>query len=308
MNNFECYNEIEVFKSQELVQSYFHDETYYLTPLHTHNFYEMNIVMSGNGVHHVNNSSYFITAGDIFIMPPGIPHGYTFDSKNYSIFHLLFNKHFFKKYKSALNNLTGYQILFNIDPLIRNEKKIVNNFLHVNITENYNLIRVFNELSFLEKQEKGNVEHEKEHLALYVIGKICDIIEEEKTAYNGQHRYLFDLLKSVEYIHANYGEKIELRTLYTISCMSRSTYVRYFKSLFNCPPLDYILNYRLRQAKSILKHSDDSISSIAASCGFCDSAHFSRMFKEKYHMTPLKYRNTTKKAENPSLSQDNQTT
>jgi len=304
MDKLKRYTEDKVFKQHELVQAYFHDETYHRTPMHTHNFYELNIVISGNGIHHVNNVSYHITTGDVFIMPPDISHGYTFDSKKYSIFHLLFNKHFFKKYDSHLNSLTGYQILFNIDPLIRNQKKVVNNFLHVNIKENYNLMRIFNELSLLEKEQKGNIEQEKEHLALYVIAKICDMMEEEKTAYNGSNRYLFDLLKSVEYIHSNYGEKIELQTLYTISCMSRSSYIRYFKQLFNCPPLDYIQNYRLRQAKSMLKHTANPLTTIANNCGFCDSAHFSRLFKEKYQITPSKYRNTLKNEETISKNKE----
>ncbi len=294
MDKLKHYTEDKVFKPQELVQAYFHDETYNYTPMHTHNFYELNIVISGDGTHHMNTTSCRITTGDFFIMPPGISHGYTFDSKKYSIFHLLFNKDFFKKHEAHLNNLSGYQILFNIDPLIRNQKSGVNNFLHINVKENYNLMRIFNELASLEKEEKGNIEQEKEHLALYVIAKICDMMEEEKTSYNGSNRYLFDLLKSVEYIHSNYGEKIELQTLYTISCMSRSSYIRYFKQLFNCPPIDYIQDYRLRQARSMLKHTNNPLTVIANNCGFCDSAHFSRLFKEKYQISPSKYRSALK--------------
>lgn len=297
MDKLKQYTDDKEFKPHELVRAYFHDETYMSTPMHTHNFYELNIIMSGNGKHYVNNSTLHITSGDVFIMPPAISHGYTFDSKQYSIFHLLFHKQFFKKYEVFLNNLNGYQILFNIDPLIRNQESIINNFLHINITENYNLTRIFNELAMLEKEQKGNTEPKKEHLTLYVIAKICDMIEEEKVTYNGSKRYLFDLLKSVEYIHSNFRGKIELQTLYTISCMSRSSYIRYFKQLFNCPPIDYIQNYRLRQAKSMLKHTNNSLTSIANDCGFCDSAHFSRLFKEKYQVSPSKYRSMLKNEE-----------
>lgn len=297
MDKLKQFTEDKVFKSHELVQAYYHDETYNLTPMHTHNFYELNIVMSGNGKHVINNSTFHITSGDVFIMPPNISHGYSFDSKKYSIFHLLFNKQFFQKHETHLGNLSGYQILFNIEPLIRNQNNALNNFLHINITENYNLTRIFDELTLLESEHKGNTELKKEHLALYVIAKICDMIEDEKEAYAGEKRYLFDLLKSVEYIHSNFGEKIELQTLYTISCMSRSSYIRYFKQLLNCPPIDYIQNYRLRQAKSMLKHTNNSLTAIANDCGFCDSAHFSRLFKNKYQVSPSKYRSMIKMME-----------
>lgn len=294
MDTLRNFVDVEVFEPNELVQAYFHDETYNNTPIHTHNFYELNIVMSGNGTHIVNRSTFHVASGDVFIMPPNIAHGYTFNSKTYSIFHLLFNKQFFEKYETHLNSMAGYQILFNIDPLIRNQENITNHFLHINISDNYNLIRVFNELTALRYERKGNSECKKEHLALYVIAKICDMIEEEKKTYNKSNRYLFDLLKSVEYIHSNFGSKIELQTLYTISCLSRSTYIRYFKEIFKCTPLDYIQNYRLRQSKSMLKHTNASLTSIANDCGFCDSAHFSRLFKDKYQTSPSQYRTLSK--------------
>ena len=77
MDKLKHYTEDKVFKPLELVQAYFHDETYNFTPMHTHNFYELNIVISGDGTHHMNTSSCRITTGDVFIMPPGISHGYT---------------------------------------------------------------------------------------------------------------------------------------------------------------------------------------------------------------------------------------
>lgn len=290
MNDIRQYVDNKVFRTNELVQAYYHNETYLYTPIHTHNFHELNIVMTGNGKHFLDNSTYCISSGDIFIMPPNVSHGYEFDSQKYSIFHLLFSKQFFQKYKEHLEKLNGYEILFNIDPLIRTQNNTLNNFLHINISENYNLLRVFDELSLLEDEKKKNTESQKEYLALYVISKIGEMIEEEKSAYNGNKRYLFDLLKSIEYIHLNYGNKIDLQTLYEISCMSRSSYIRYFKQFFNCTPIEYIQNYRLRQSKSMLKHSTKSLATIATDCGFCDSAHFSRLFREKYQQSPSKYR------------------
>lgn len=290
MDTLRQFTDIEVFKPRELVRAYYHNENFNITPLHTHNFYELNIVMTGNGKHFVNDSSFYITSGDLFIMPPYISHGYSFTSSTYSIFHLLFNKHFFKKYEVQLKELSGYQILFNIDPLIRTQQNAVSSFLHIDVAENYNLTRVFKELTVLSSEAKNNTETKKEYLALYIIAKICDMLEDEKGTYNKNKQYLFDLLKSIEYIHLNYGEKIELETLYTISCMSRSTYIRYFKQLFNSTPIDYIQNYRLRQAKALLKHTNKSSTSIANECGFFDGAHFSRLFKEKYQVSPSQYR------------------
>ena len=97
MEQLRQWTDDEMFKPHQLVRAYYHKENFDYMTMHTHNFYELNIVMSGNGKHFLNNSTFHITSGDIFIMPPNVSHGYDFDSKTYSIFHLLFNKQFFVK-------------------------------------------------------------------------------------------------------------------------------------------------------------------------------------------------------------------
>lgn len=294
MNNFKQFTNDKVFQTNELVKAYYHDETFVSLTPHTHNFHEFNIVISGDGKHLINDSAFYVSSGDVFIIPPGVKHGYEFASAEFSIFHLLFNKSFFSKYQSQLNEITGYQILFNIDPMIQGKNVITNSFLHIDFTNDYNLTKTFDELTLLEQECENNTEQKKEHLALYIIAKICDLIEKEKNTYNNGNPYLFDLLRSLEYIHLNYGSKIESETLYKISHMSCSTYIRYFKECFNRTPTEYIQNYRLKQSKSMLKHTDDSLTSIANNCGFYDDAHFCRLFKKKYQMSPAKYRSLFK--------------
>lgn len=296
MEHYKQFTDDNVFKTNELVKAYYHDETFVSLTPHTHNFHEFNIVISGDGKHSINDSVFYVTSGDVFIIPPRVRHGYDFDSSEFSIFHLLFNKSFFSKYRTNLNAITGYQILFNIDPMIQSQRIMTNDFLHINLTDDYNLVKTFDELTLLEEEHENNTELKKEHLALYIIAKICDMIEKEKNTHSS-NRYLFDLSRSLEYIHLNYGEKIESETLCKISHMSRSTYIRYFKKCFHCTPTEYIQNYRLEQSKSMLKHSIDSLTSIANSCGFYDDAHFCRLFKQKYQMSPARYR-TLLKAQN----------
>lgn len=295
MNHIKQYHTNTTFHANEIVRAYYHDETYIHTPMHTHDFYELNIVISGNGQHLINDSTFYITSGDVFIMPPHIKHGYIFDTKHYSIFHLLFHKHFFEKYKSDLSNISSYQILFDIEPKVREYDNVINNFLHINIAESYNLIRIFDELDSLKNELKDNTQEKKEHLTLYVIARICEMIKESKNEYNtNNNRYLFELLNTIEYIHSNYKSDINLQTLCDMCCMSRSSYIRNFKMIFNCTPIHYILNYRLRQSKSLLKYTNLSLTAIANECGFFDNAHFCRQFKEKYQISPSKYRENSK--------------
>ncbi len=56
----------------------------------------------------------------------------------------------------------------------------------------------------------------------------------------------------------------------------------------------YILDKRLEQCRRQLSKQNlvkDSITSIAYQWGFSDSAHFSKVFKKKYGITPKEYQN-----------------
>ena len=59
----------------------------------------------------------------------------------------------------------------------------------------------------------------------------------------------------------------------------------------NQTPLEYVMEYRLNTAKQLLDDTKMSITDISYHCGFSSNAYFGKIFREKYGMTPLQYRN-----------------
>jgi AraC-like DNA-binding protein len=57
----------------------------------------------------------------------------------------------------------------------------------------------------------------------------------------------------------------------------------------------YILQYRLERAVELLLHTDKTVSEIYRDIGLKDSAHFSRVFKDKYKLPPLAFRQNGRK-------------
>ncbi|MBE7054428.1 MAG: helix-turn-helix domain-containing protein [Ruminococcaceae bacterium] len=53
---------------------------------------------------------------------------------------------------------------------------------------------------------------------------------------------------------------------------------------------EYLNEKRLNHASSLLKSTKLSITEIASKCGFNNVTYFNRLFKEKYNMSPNKYR------------------
>lgn len=56
----------------------------------------------------------------------------------------------------------------------------------------------------------------------------------------------------------------------------------------------FIIDTRIKNAEELLTSSSLSISEIAANCGFINSDHFSRLFKQRNGMSPLQYRNISR--------------
>ena len=74
---------------------------------------------------------------------------------------------------------------------------------------------------------------------------------------------------------------------------SLSAFKRDFQKTFNMTPSRWLKNKRLEHAKTLLIESDLNINQICYDCGFINSSHFIKSFKEKYSIPPQKYRSDT---------------
>lgn len=100
-----------------------------------------------------------------------------------------------------------------------------------------------------------------------------------------------DKLKQVhEYISENYFRKISLEDLADRFFISKFHLSREYKKIYGTTLGNALTNLRLSHAKSMLRFSDDSIDTIALSCGFQDTGYFIKVFKKAENMTPLQYR------------------
>ncbi len=63
-----------------------------------------------------------------------------------------------------------------------------------------------------------------------------------------------------------------------------------FRKLAGMPPGAFLLECRIEKASKMLLNSDAQVSEISALCGFSDVFYFSRAFKKRRLISPLRYR------------------
>ena len=94
----------------------------------------------------------------------------------------------------------------------------------------------------------------------------------------------------MNYIHTHYTT-VTLEELAEHFGLSTQYISKYIKDKSGMNFGDIVQNVRLKKACSLLKNENMKVETIAMKVGYPTTEHFNRLFKRKYNMTPLQYRN-----------------
>jgi len=72
--------------------------------------------------------------------------------------------------------------------------------------------------------------------------------------------------------------------------MTTRTLSRRFKRAVGMTPGNYLNNWRIKESRSLLQHSNLSVAEVGWSVGFRDPSQFSRQFRNAVGMTPKRWR------------------
>ncbi len=132
-------------------------------------------------------------------------------------------------------------------------------------------------------------------LSLSVLYEIyAQIIRQTNESYMPKNK-LLKLKEAHDYILNNYSNpELPIKVLADISRISEGHFRRLFKTIYGCPPVEYINNLRINHAKELLLCSELSVTDIAYAVGFSDVSYFSKIFKSSGLLSPNSYRKTFK--------------
>jgi AraC family transcriptional regulator len=102
-----------------------------------------------------------------------------------------------------------------------------------------------------------------------------------------------EIEKVIAHINANYSRTISIEEMASLIALSPSHFSRLFKKETSVSPQDYLIDIRLTRSRSYLLKTEKNITEIALLCGFASSAHLSSSFRNKFGITPSRFRNKT---------------
>ncbi len=95
-------------------------------------------------------------------------------------------------------------------------------------------------------------------------------------------------------IHHEFGRHLNMRGLARELGVGYSWFRHRFTTHTGLSPHQYLLEFRLVRARSLLVETEFSIKEIATQTGFEDEFYFSRLFRQKLNLTPSQWRNRSR--------------
>lgn len=256
-------------------------------PLHSHDFAELVIVVSGTGVHFTEGAEYRILPGDVFVVESGFSHGFK-NLDNLRLYNIIFAPQILKQVFIDIQQMPGFHAVFTLEPRFREFHKFESR-LRVNPDQQQYCERLITRLNTeLSSTDFGNGNRA---LALaYFIELIVFLsrIYTQETLDGSTE--IIRMAELFAFLQTHLNRPVSIDELSDRSNMSSSTLHRAFHRTVQCSPIEYHLQMRIDNAANLLKHSRMSVSQISEACGFSDSNYFSRQFRKRIGMSPREYK------------------
>ncbi len=260
--------------------------------LHAHEFAEIGIITSGQGVHVTGKETYPLNAGDAFVIGGSRPHDYH-SMKNLCLVNILFQPDKLNLRTYDLRTVAGYHALFTLEPAWRRRHQF-NGRLRLTPPELRVLMALVETLEAELRTRGSGFKFMATASFMQIVGYLSRCYAQAK---NSDARALLRIGAAISHLETNFQEPINLDQLAQIARMSNRNFVRSFQAAMGNSPIAYLIQLRLNRAASLLRRTELNVTEIAFQVGFSDSNYFTRQFRKLLGMTPGQYRQ-----QNPTLS------
>ena len=98
------------------------------------------------------------------------------------------------------------------------------------------------------------------------------------------------LERARRFIETNFDQPFDLGEAAAQAYLSPSHFCSCFTRQFGAPPREYAMRLRLQRSVQLLANQDLAVFQVAELVGFSDALYFSRVFRERYGVSPNQFR------------------
>lgn len=233
------------------------------------NNYLIHYIIDGEGTYYVNGQSYRLRKNQGFLICPNTLTYYKASKDNpWTYMWIAFNGIKAKKYLNYAN--------LNEDNLI------------FEYTEDDSLEIYINRMFELNRMNYSN-ELEIQGLLYLFLSKLAMSKNENSLKRNNISDFYVE--KAIEFMQNNYlNPNLKITDVANFVGLNRSYLTHLFKKSLKLSPQEFLLNYRINEATSLLKNTNLSVGTISKSIGYNDQLTFSKIFKKVKGISPKTYR------------------
>lgn len=233
------------------------------------NHYCIHYVISGNGYYEVNGEVYALSAGDTFILYPDTEVKYHADTEN--------------PWEYAWVGFAGTDADFLIRATDFSKKLPL---IHKGRLPKKEIQK---QLEMIYKLKGNDYESAVAMTgALYTLMSVFIHYAARREAVKDSHMVYAE--KACDYINTNYSYPITIEDVASYVGISRSHLFRSFQMYLQQSPKEYLIDFRIKKARHLLRETSLSVAAIAYSVGFENNLYFSKVFKSRMKMSPSDYR------------------
>lgn len=252
--------------------------------VHSHDFSELVVILSGNAVHIIEGREYPVTAGQVFLIHSGVSHGYkNVDGIEYV--NVMFQPEQLLQ-QSELRLLPGFQALFYIEPFYRKEMYF-KGMLTLDDAQLQEAVRL---LDIILDEHERQPEGFRLMIRTYFTALVGMLSRYYQNSSGQEENKALRIGETVTYIEEHFLQPITLQSMADMAYLSTRQFLRVFTRNYHTTPMDYIINKRLDYSCTLLRSPGLTISQVAMESGFRDQNYYSRQFRKVFGCPPSEYR------------------
>lgn len=254
----------------------------YSQSMHFHDFPQVWYCHAGRYLHQIGENVYDCGKGSLFVVPPGVWHGFTVpEGCEADIFCIEVKYSLFvdtppEKYLNAVANLLlpcfsrelGHHFpeMYQLGP--ESQEK----------AETY-----LSDLSMVDFRTSGTeMETIYEGLeALFSLPELEISAKCRRKAARLAEQKARPIVRTMIYLNENYGKKIVAEDLLWVAALCHTDFYKCFKRFTKLTFSDYLLQLRVAWVTIFLNNTTYPLPKVAELCGFADAAHMSKCYKKQ---------------------------